>query len=95
MKYAGLVIGAFEDNDDTDDTTTGSCEWVLSFRDKSKLCSLALKPAAAKSATPRALIGAGAKTGAGEDAVADAAATGFCRASCNNYKERWTLSTCS
>ena len=51
---------------------------MLSFRDKPKLYSLALKPAARKSATPRALTGGGSKTGAGEVAAADAAATEFC-----------------
>jgi hypothetical protein len=30
----GSTIGALEDNDDSDDTTTGNCDWVLSFRDK-------------------------------------------------------------
>ncbi len=34
---AGLVFGAIEDNDDNDDTATGNCDWVLSFRDKPKL----------------------------------------------------------
>ncbi len=43
---AGLVFGALEDNDDNDDTATGNCEWVLSFRDKHKLNNLAFKPAA-------------------------------------------------
>jgi hypothetical protein len=38
---AGLAIGALEDNDDTDDTTAGNCDWVLSFRNKPKLYSLA------------------------------------------------------
>src|SRR5664279_2397765 len=39
---AGLTIGAIEDDDDNDDTATGNCEWVLSFRDKPKLYSLFL-----------------------------------------------------
>ena len=43
----GSVIGALEDNDDNDDTATGNCGWVLSFRDNSKLFSLAFKPAVA------------------------------------------------
>jgi hypothetical protein len=30
----GLIIGAFEDNDDNVDTATGNCDWVLSIRDK-------------------------------------------------------------
>ena len=33
---AGLVIGALEDNDDTDKKRTGICEWVLSFKINSK-----------------------------------------------------------
>jgi hypothetical protein len=51
---AGLVLGALED-DDTDDTATGICDWVLSFRDNSSLNSLAFKPAANTSALLRAL----------------------------------------
>ena len=37
-------FGALEDNDDDDDTATGICDWVLSFRDKPKLNSLVFKP---------------------------------------------------
>ena len=74
---AGLIIGALEDNDDSDDTATGICDWVLSFRDKPKLNSLVFKPAATTSAPLRALTGARAKTGTGEDA--DVAATEFCK----------------
>jgi len=44
---AGLAIGVLEDNDDNDDTATGNCDGVLSFRDNSKLFSLAFKPAVA------------------------------------------------
>jgi hypothetical protein len=40
-----LPIGAFEDNDDNDDTATGKCRWVLSIKDKPKLIDLAFKPA--------------------------------------------------
>jgi hypothetical protein len=60
---AGLVIGVLEDNDDNDDTAIGNCDWVLSFKDKSKLNSLVFKPAAEMSTPPRALIGASVKTG--------------------------------
>jgi hypothetical protein len=49
---------------------------VLSIRDKPELGSLAFKPAAATSTPLRARIGAGAKTGVGEDAT-DADATAF------------------
>jgi hypothetical protein len=52
-----LVIGAFEDNDDRDDTAIGNSEWVLSIRDKSKLFSLAFKPAAATSVLLRVVTG--------------------------------------
>lgn len=85
---AGLVIGALEDDEDNDDDTSGICGWVLSFRDKPKLNSLVFKPAATKSAPLRALTGARAKTGAGEDAP-DAAAQAFCTtiASFRNTKE--------
>ena len=74
---AGLVIGALEDDEDNDDDTSGIRGWVLSFRDKPKLNSLVFKPAATKSAPLRALTGARAKTGAGEEAT-DADATAFC-----------------
>ena len=41
---AGLVFGALEDDDDNDDTTSGICDWVLSFRDKPNLYSFVLNP---------------------------------------------------
>ena len=67
--FVGLIVSlvlrieALEDNDDNDDTATGNCEWVLSIRDKIKLCSLVFKPAAATSTTLRALTGDRAKSG--------------------------------
>jgi hypothetical protein len=58
MSEAGLVIGVLEDNDDT---ASGNCGWVLSFRDKLKLNGLVFKPT--ETSTPlRALIGARVKT---------------------------------
>jgi hypothetical protein len=71
-----LVIGAFEDSDDGDDTVSGNCDWVLSIRSNPKLCSLAFK-IAATSTSLRALIGASAETGVGEEATDAADATAF------------------
>jgi hypothetical protein len=58
-----VVIGALEDNDDNDDTATGNCDWVLSFRDKPKLKGLVFKPAATTLAPLRTITGARLTTG--------------------------------
>jgi hypothetical protein len=86
---AVLVIGALEDDHDNDDTATGNCGWVLSFKDKPKLNGLVFKPAATTKAPLRALTRARAKTGTEEDA-ANTAAQEFSKtivASFRNTKE--------
>jgi hypothetical protein len=65
---------------------TENCDWVLSIRDKPKLCSLAFKLAAAKSTPLRALMGARVKTDVGEDAT-DANATAFSTCCCIYQKQ--------